>query len=43
MKAKVGYVRASALVNQAAASEQSLLEKVVNDGVASKEEMLEQW
>ncbi|SKD05551.1 lyase family protein [Paraburkholderia hospita] len=41
VKAKVGYVRAAALVNQAAASGQSLLEVVVNDGVASKEEMLE--
>lgn len=35
VKAKVGYVRAAALVNQAAASGQSLLEVVVNDGVAN--------
>jgi aspartate ammonia-lyase len=41
VKAKVGYVRAAALVKQASDSGQSLLEVVINNGVASREEMLE--
>lgn len=41
VKAKVGYVRAAALVKKAADSGQSLLEVVINNGVASREEMLE--